>query len=90
MHIETILTASMTLILLLGGSITYFGFKAYRRTGDPALRALVIGFGFVTVGAILGGVAHQLFGLRLEVGMLVNALLMAIGFAILLYSLFIE
>lgn len=78
-----------TVILLLGTGITYIAYKAYRRTGSPSLRALGIGFGIVTLGALLAGVADQLLSVSLEMGVLINSVLVAIGFGIIMYSLYI-
>ena len=90
MYPEILLVATKTAILLLGGSIAYFAFKAYRRTGDPSLRALVIGFSFVTIGALLGGIADQLLNIDLVTGVIIDSLLTAIGFGVIVYSLFLE
>ena len=90
MHLETIIIGVMAAILVLGGAITYFAYKAYRRTGDSSLRGLMIGFGFVTLGALFGGIAHQLLEVGLDVGIVINAGLTAVGFLIITYSLFIE
>ncbi len=87
---QILLVATKTAILLLGGSIAFFAFKAYRRTGDPALRALVIGFSFVTIGALLGGIADQLLNIDLITGVIIDSLLTAIGFSVIVYSLFLE
>jgi energy-converting hydrogenase Eha subunit F len=77
-------------ILLFGGLITYFSFKAYRRTGAPALRALSIGFGTVTLGAILGGIVDQLLLVPVGVGLLIDATLTLVGFVIITYSMYAE
>ncbi|WP_138006779.1 DUF7521 family protein [Halalkalirubrum salinum] len=90
MYPEILLIATKTAILLLGGSIAFFAYKAYRRTGDPSLRALVIGFSFVTIGALLGGIADQLLNIDLVTGVIIDSLLTAIGFAVIVYSLFLE
>ena len=79
-----------TVILALGGGITFIAYKAYRRTGASSLRALAYGFGIITFGALLAGIAHQLLGVALETGVLINSLLVAIGFAIIMYSLYIQ
>ena len=79
-----------TVILLLGTGITYIAYKAYRRTGSPSLQALGIGFGVVTLGALLAGVADQILSVSLEMGVLINSILVAIGFAIIMYSLYLE
>lgn len=90
MWTETAIVAVKTVILLLGTAITYIAYKAYRRTGAPSLRALGIGFGVVTLGALLAGIADQVLSVSLEMGVLINSILVAIGFAIIMYSLYLE
>ena len=89
-HISLAIFVVKTVILTFGGGIAVIGYKAYRRTGATSLRALAIGFGIVTFGALLAGIAHQLFGVSLQVGVLVNSLLTAIGFGVIMYSLYLE
>lgn len=79
-----------TIILLLGGLITYLSYKAHRRTKTAALRALAIGFGIVTLGALFAGVAHQLLGVSLSMGVFINSILTMLGFVIITYSLYVE
>lgn len=80
--------AAKTVILLLGGAITLVAYRAYRRTGAESLRMLALGFGTVTFGAILGGVVHQVLEVSLEVGLLLDSVLTAIGFGIIVLSLY--
>lgn len=80
--------ALKTITLALGGTITYFAFKAYRRTNVPALRALAVGFGLVTAGTVLGGVVHQFTALNIADGIVVESVFMALGFGVLTYSLY--
>jgi hypothetical protein len=82
--------ALKTLTLLLGALITYLSYKAYRRTGAPALRALSVGFGIVTLGTLLAGVLDQVFQFRIQVGLLVESALVTVGFAVIVYSLYTE
>ncbi|MBP1921849.1 hypothetical protein J2751_000846 [Halorubrum alkaliphilum] len=89
-HIEIAIIVAKTAILLLGGSITYYALRAFERTGDPSLRALGVGFGIVTVGALVGGVSHQIIRADLAVGIAINSLLTAVGFAVIVYSLYVE
>ena len=77
-------------ILLLGGGITYIAFKAHRRTGEDSLRVLGVGFGIITLGAILTGVANQFFSVGLALGVLINSLFVALGLAVIMYSLYIQ
>ncbi|EMA59175.1 DUF7521 family protein [Halorubrum lipolyticum] len=89
-HINLLIIVAKTAILVLGGSITYYALRAYGRTGDPSLRALGIGFGVVTVGALIGGVSHQIIGSDLAVGIAIDSLLTAVGFGVIVYSLTVE
>lgn len=88
--ISSAIIAAKSGILVLGGLITYFSFKAHRRTGSKALRALWIGFAFVTVGALIAGVLDQFFHLELQLSILIDSLLSLIGFAVITYSLYTE
>lgn len=77
-------------ILILGGLITYFSLKAYRKTGSGALRALAIGFGIITLGALLGGTLDFILGVDLATGILIDAILTFLGFAVITYSLYAD
>lgn len=88
--VGTAVVVVKTVILLLGSGITYIAYKAYRRTGSPSLQALGIGFSIITLGALLAGVADQFLSVSLEMGVLINSILVAIGFAAIMYSLFLE
>lgn len=88
--LEIAVVVTKTTILVLGGAITYFAFKAYRRTQAAPLRALSIGFGVVTLGAFLAGIAHQLLAVSIAIGVVINGILTAIGFVIITYSLYLE
>ncbi|MFB6219300.1 MAG: hypothetical protein ABEH77_09050 [Halobacteriaceae archaeon] len=89
-HIPSAIVALKTLTLVLGGLVTYFAAKAYRRTGEPALRALAVGFGVVTLGALAAGALDQVLGADRSVALLVESLLTAVGFAVVVYSLYVE
>lgn len=88
--IDALIVALKTVILVLGAGVTATGYKAYRRTGDRSLGTLALGFGVITVGALLAGIAHQLLGVPLEQGIVLNSLLVAVGLAIITYSLYLE
>ena len=89
-HVTAIVVALKTLTLALGGLITYFAFKAYRRTDSPALRALAVGFGVITLGAILAGVIDQLLPFGTDAALVAESVLTAVGFAVILYALFVD
>jgi len=86
----TLLAATKAVTLLFGGMLTLLSARAYRRTGSLALRALAVGIGLVTVGAILGGVLHRILDLPLETSATLQSVFTALGFGILLYSVYTE
>jgi O-antigen/teichoic acid export membrane protein len=89
-HVTATVVALKTITLVLGGLITYFAFKAYHRTGARALRALALGFGTVTLGSLLAGVVDRLLQTASTAALVVESALTAVGFAIVLYSLYTE
>ncbi|WP_254271636.1 DUF7521 family protein [Haloarcula marina] len=89
------IVASKTLILIIGGLITYYSYQAYSRTGSPEHKWLTYGFGVVTLGAVIGGaldiVVGQLYGINLiYTSVFVSSGLTAIGLGIILYSLYVR
>ena len=86
----TAIIALKTITLVLGGLITYLAYKAYRRTGTDALRALAVGFGIVTLGTLLAGVVDQVIPGAFRIGLLIESALIAAGFAVIVYSLYAE
>jgi len=89
-HVTTAVIALKTLTLLLGGVITYLSLKAHRRTGSNALRALGVGFGFVTLGSLLAGVSDQIVNLGTGTVLFIESALTAVGFVVIVYSLYSE
>ena len=87
-QITTAVVALKTVTLVLGGLITFFAFQAYRRTQAAPLRSLAIGFGIVTLGSIIAGVVDQFSTVPLGSALVVESLLTAIGFGVVLYSLY--
>lgn len=79
-----------SLTLLLGGLITYYSLRAYQRTGSRALRALGVGFGAVTAGALLAGIVDQLLPVQSALALVVEGVFTVSGFAIILYSLYVD
>jgi hypothetical protein len=88
--VVSLIVAVKTAILVLGGLITYFSYKAYRNTGEGSLRALAVGFGIITFGALLAGVLDVILGVSLAVGVLIDAVLTLLGFAVITYSLYTD
>ena len=89
-HVEIAIVATKTVTLGLGALIAYLSYKAYARTGEPALRALSVGFAAVTLGAVAGGVIDLVLPLGFLYGVLVQSLLTLVGFAVITYSLYAD
>lgn len=89
-HLTSLIVVLKTITLALGLTITYLSYKAFRRTGSPALRSLALGFGLVTLGALLAGMVDQLMGLETNVALVIESVLTAAGFGVIIYSLYVD
>ncbi|QLG49579.1 DUF7521 family protein [Natrinema halophilum] len=89
---ETMLALAIvkTLVLVVGGVITYFAFKAYRRTRQRALGYLAGGFGLVTLGLVLAGMLYEVLGVELATGILLESCLVLVGFLVIAYSMYVQ
>lgn len=76
--------------LVLAVAITYFGYRAYWRSGSTAIRSLMIGFGSLTLGLLLGVGTLALGGVDLAVGASLQSVFMTLGFGFLTYSLYVQ
>ncbi len=76
-----------TLILVIGGVVTYLALRAYRRTGDRSLGLLSAGFGFIVVGVLLAGITFEILNVSLGVGILIESLFVLFGLSIIALSL---
>jgi hypothetical protein len=85
-----VLIAAKTATVAFGGALTFLALRASRRTGSDALRALTVGIGLLTVGAVIGGALHQFLGLSLGLSVTIQSVCTAVGFAIMTYSLFTD
>ncbi|PSQ12191.1 hypothetical protein BRC93_03000 [Halobacteriales archaeon QS_5_70_15] len=85
-----VITALKTAALLFGGVITLFAYRAYARTRAPALRALAVGFGTVTLGAAAAGAVDFLPGFERQLALVLESALTALGFGVIAYSLYAE
>ena len=85
-----ILVAAKTASVAFGGALTFLALRAFRRTGSDALRALTVGIGLLTVGAVIGGTLHQFVGVGLGLSVTAQSVCTAVGFAVMMYSLFAE
>lgn len=93
--VVTIVTDIPTLVLsiirfgvfLLGVGITWFSYKAYRRTGEPFLRSATIGFAVIAIGVFIEGVLFNFSTLDLTTVHIIESLAIGLGLFILHLSL---
>jgi len=90
LDLTLVVVATKAVTLTFGGILTWLSCRAFLRTGAPAMRALTAGIGLVTIGALVGGVVHQVLGLSVLAGVAVQGAFSAAGFAVLTYSLYAE
>jgi hypothetical protein len=86
-EVDTVVIVLKSLSLLLGGTITFYAFKAARRTEQRQLHMLGIGFGLVTVGALLAGISDQLLTFDRTAALAIESGFTTVGFLSILYSL---
>ncbi|WP_216824766.1 DUF7521 family protein [Salinigranum rubrum] len=84
-----LLVVTKTVTLILGALITFLAYRAFRRQGAPALRALMVGFGLVTAGSALGGALYHVADIGFTLGVGIESLVTAAGFGVLVYSLYV-
>jgi hypothetical protein len=85
-----VVAALKTVTLGLGAVITYYSYKAYRRTNARALGALAVGFGIVTMGAFLAGAVDTLAPVDRQLAYVVESAFTAVGFGAIFYALFVD
>lgn len=86
-EVQLAIAVVKTLILIIGGVVTYLAFSAYRRTYDRSLGFLAVGFGLIVVGVLLAGITFELLDVALGVGILIEGLFVLFGLSIIALSL---
>ena len=87
-EIGIIVLKSITLVF--GALIVYYAYRAFAATRAKPIRALSVGFAFITLGVILAGIAHEILPEFLAQLLLIEAILTATGFGVILYSLYAQ
>lgn len=85
--IQVVLAIVKTLILVVGGVVTYLAFSAYQRTYDRSLMFLAVGFGLIVIGVTLAGITFELLNVALDIGILLESLFVLLGLSTIAYSL---
>lgn len=83
-----ILRALKLIIVLLGTILVYLGIKGYRRSHGKDLVFLSLGFGLITAGSVAAGILFEFLGFQLVDVSIVEAIMVIVGFASLIYSIY--
>ncbi|MFB6093359.1 MAG: hypothetical protein ABEJ77_00255 [Halanaeroarchaeum sp.] len=89
-QLTSVIVALKSTTLILGGVITYFAYKASRRTHSRSLQLLAVGFGIVTLGSMVAGVVDLALSLGRDVALTIESSLTVVGFAVIVYSLYAD
>ncbi|UPM44578.1 hypothetical protein MW046_14565 (plasmid) [Halocatena salina] len=86
--IVTLLVVAKILALVLGSIVALLAYRAYLRTKIDGLQYFAVGLSIITVGTVLVGIFHHLMGLRSVVGMLIESLIISVGFVVVIVGLY--
>ncbi len=75
-------------VVLLGALIVYLALKSHRKNKSSAMLLLALGFAIITASAVMEGVLFEFFRFNLFDTHLIESLGIALGFSIILYSIF--
>lgn len=89
---ETDLIATVILVklvmLALAIVLTHLTYSSYRRSGQPEIGSLAVGFGSMTLGILLAGGLYQLLAYEILYALLIEASFTAFGLGMIVYSLY--
>jgi hypothetical protein len=74
--------------LVLGGIVSVLAYRAYRRTQIEGLQFFAVGLLVITIGTVLVGILHHVFGIPSVQGMLFESLVACGGFLVMIYGLY--
>lgn len=82
------LDVAQALILIFGGVVVYYAYRAYGKTKSQAMLLLAIGFAVITLGALVAGILYNFVaGTALDTVLTLQAYSQVVGFFIIVYSL---
>jgi len=86
MHIGLVIAKLVTMVL--GLLIAFQAYRGYRRHHSRSMFYLAVGFGFVSVGAVVEGLLFDVVGLTLANASTIATAVVAIGMCTILYALY--
>jgi hypothetical protein len=86
MHIGLVI--AKIVVVCLGLSIAYQGYRGYQRNNHPELLYVACGFTLISLGSILEGVFYDIMNWSLFTAGMIQSIIVACGLIFILYSLF--
>ena len=83
------LVVAKFVVVVLGLLIAYQGYRAYLREQSHRMLFVAIGFALISVGSVLEGLLYDVVRLSVFVSGTVQTGFLAVGMALMLYSLFV-
>jgi len=81
------LTFIKLVIVMLGGAIVLVSYSAYRRMRSNMMLFVTIGFGFITLAALIEGILFEFLKVSLFESHLLESIIVLAGFLTLIYAL---
>jgi len=76
------------IIVLLGTVLVCLAIKGYRKTRRKDMIFLALGFALITAGSVAAGILFEFIGFQLVDVDIVESVMVILGFACLVYSIF--
>lgn len=86
--VTALLVVAKILALILGSVVALLAYRAYLRTKIDGLQYFAIGLSIITAGTVLVGIFHHIMGLPATVGMLIESLIILVGFVVMIVGLY--
>ncbi|ELY49322.1 DUF7521 family protein [Natronolimnohabitans innermongolicus] len=86
--LELLLAGVKVAVLVLGGVVSVMAYKAYVRTQIEGLQYFAAGLFVITLGIFLAGILHHVVGMSSVAGLLIESLLICVGFLIMIFALY--
>lgn len=74
--------------LVLGGVVSLMAYRAYNRTRIAGLQYFAVGLAVITLGTFLVGVFHHIGGASVTAGMLLESVIICLGFVVMIVGLY--
>ncbi|MFC6965075.1 hypothetical protein ACFQL7_28095 [Halocatena marina] len=84
------LVIAKIVVISLGVSIAYQGYRGYQRTNNTELLYVACGFTLISIGSILEGVFYDIMNWPPFAAGMIQSIIVVFGLLVILYSLFAQ